>query len=163
MNTAATSFFRILLSVMAAVACLSAARAETGQTWYPYASGLGADGYDVVAYFVAGDAQKGSGKFSVEHQGVKWHFASEENREAFNADPDRYLPEYGGYCAYAMGKGYNAFGDPKVWAIHEGRLFFNYNQPTQEVWKVEREQLIPSADENWAQLWPQPDASDANQ
>ena len=154
MNKLTIVVFRKVLMLLAAAACLhlQAAGADAGQPWYPYESGLGADGYDVVAYFVADEAQKGSRKFSLEHQGVKWYFGSEANLEAFKADPGKYLPQYGGYCAYAMGNGYQAFGDPQVWAVHEGRLFFNYNPPIQKVWKVERDELIPAADENWSRL-----------
>ena len=147
MNKLSSIPFQKFLSLLALAACLQAAAG--GPPWYPHDSGLGADGYDVVSYFAAGQPQKGSGKFSLEHQGARWHFSSAENLEEFRADPDRYLPQYGGHCAYAMGNGYQAFGDPQVWAVHEGRLFFNYNQPVQKAWQAEMEGLIAAADKNW--------------
>ena len=151
MYKSATIVLRNIWLAMAA-GCLPVAGMADGLLWYPYASGLGADGYDVVSYFVAGKPQKGTKKFSLEHRGAKWHFSSADNLEQFKANPDQYLPQYGGHCAYAMGKDYQAFGDPQVWAVHEGRLFFNYNHPVQQVWEVERGELIPAADENWSRL-----------
>ncbi len=134
-----------------AVVCFPTAAAAE-DLWYPYSSKLGADGYDVVAYFTEDSAVKGSKKHAADHGGVKWLFSSKENRDAFKADPAQYVPQYGGYCAYAMGRGYQAFGDPEVWAVHEDRLFFNYNRPTQITWTVNKQEYIVSADQNWPKV-----------
>ncbi len=137
-----------LAAVVLAAAGLPLA-ASAGEVWYPYGSKLGADGRDVVAYFSEGQAVKGVEEHAVDFGGTRWLFSSGENRDAFAADPARYVPQYGGYCAYAMGKGYQAFGNPEVWTVHEGRLFFNYSSSVQNSWTASRQDLIESADRNW--------------
>ena len=75
-------------------------------------------GFDTVSYFRGdGTPVKGDARFSVEHDGAEWHFASQENADAFKADPDAYAPQYGGHCAWAMSRGSLAPGDPQVYKL----------------------------------------------
>ena len=83
------------------LAAMTAAGGAERMLWHPYANGLGAGGYDVVAYFAGGKAAKGREEFSADHGGQTWRFASDEHRQQFLAAPQNYLPQYGGYCAYA--------------------------------------------------------------
>ena len=134
------------------LAAMTAAGGAERMLWHPYANGLGAGGYDVVAYFADGKAAKGREEFSADHGGQTWRFASDEHRQQFLAAPQNYLPQYGGYCAYAASLGALAFGDPEEWTVRGGKLYFNYNAPTRARWEAEAQQHIVSADRNWPSL-----------
>ena len=112
-------------------------------------SNLAVDGHDVVAYFTRGAPVEGSAEHSTEWRGAEWRFASAENLARFRENPERYAPAYGGYCAYAVSQGYTAPGDPEHWAIHEGRLYLNYDADTQDQWSADRTTHIAAADRHW--------------
>ena len=109
-------------------------------------------GYDVVAYHVDQRAVKGSAAISHEWGGATWRFASTEHRDAFVADPARYAPKYGGYCAYGMANGYKVGTDPTAFSIVDGVLYLNYSKPVQRTWKRDRDKFIAIADVNWMTL-----------
>jgi len=109
-------------------------------------------GYDVVAYFTDGKAVEGSDAFEVEWNGAKWRFASAEHRDLFQADPSKYAPQYGGYCAYGVARGSLVDIDPQSFAIVDGRLYLNYSPEIQEKWKEDVPGYITKADENWPGL-----------
>ena len=105
------------------------------------------DGYDTVAYFLEGRPVEGSREFEVSWRGGTWRFANRENMLAFQADPLKYAPQYGGWCAYAMSdRGRTVRIDPEAWHIHEGRLYLNYSPKVQTVWLQDRQQNITEAD-----------------
>ena len=106
-------------------------------------------GYDTVAYHTQGEAIEGSRDFSTEWHGAEWRFSSQANLDTFLADPDRYAPAYGGYCAFAMAHGAGAKGDPEVWDIVEGRLYLNYSRNVQTQWHEDVPGFIEQADENY--------------
>lgn len=106
-------------------------------------------GYDVVAYFTEGRPVVGDTRFACEHGGARFLFASAANRDAFLADPPRYAPQYGGFCAFGVAGGYKATTDPQAFAIVDGKLYLNYNRAVQERWLAERAGFIAKADANW--------------
>ena len=82
--------------------------------------------------------------------GSKWYFASAANRDAFAADPAKYAPQYGGYCAWAVSQGYTAKIDPEAWKIVDGKLYLNYSKSIQEKWVAGGvDRLIAAGDGNW--------------
>jgi len=109
-------------------------------------------GTDPVAYFTEGKPVEGSRRFTHEWRGATWHFASAENRDAFEANPERYAPQYGGYCAWAVSRGYTASTDPKAWRIVDGRLYLNYSKSVQRRWEEDVPGNIAKADGNWPGL-----------
>ena len=113
------------------------------------ADGLALKGYDPVAYFTDGQPTKGTDQYSFEWKGVTYRFASAENLQRFKADPDKYLPQYGGYCAYAMSLDRIADIDPHRWAIVGGRLYLNNGYLAQDLWSLNKSGNIASADRNW--------------
>lgn len=118
--------------------------------------GYGAKGYDLVAYFTK-KATEGKKQFQYTHDGVKYKFSSESNLSKFKANPTKYLPQYGGWCAYAMGtSGDKVSINPKTFEIREGKLFLFYNaffNNTLESWVEEGpEKLKPIADVNWEKV-----------
>jgi YHS domain-containing protein len=114
--------------------------------------GLALKGYDTVAYFTEGSAVKGSADHVAEWGGATWRFASAEHRTKFVADPEKYAPQYGGYCAWAVSNNYTAPIDPKAWKIVEGRLYLNYNHKVQTRWEGDMAANIEKADGNWPAL-----------
>ena len=92
---------------------------------------------------------KGSARFTFEHDGATWQFASAENRDRFAAAPQSYAPRYGGYCAYAVGNGYTASTDPEAWSIVDGKLYLNFSKGVQARWEARRDHYIQEADRNW--------------
>jgi YHS domain-containing protein len=82
--------------------------------------GIAVKGYDVVAYFTLGEPTEGSPEFSVEYEGATYYFVNSRHRELFLEDPERYVPQYGGYCAYAVSYGGTASIKPDLWTIYEG-------------------------------------------
>ncbi len=100
---------------------------QTGGEYNTLYAGLGAKGYDVVSYFSDGKARQGSDRFTSEYGGVKWQFASAENRERFAAEPARYAPQYGGFCSWGVAQGKLFDVDPmNGWKIVDGKLYMNY-------------------------------------
>jgi len=120
---------------------------------YNTKKGFAAEGYDVVAYF-ENEAVKGESNYETTYDGVKYKFASQEHLDMFNNDPETYIPQYGGYCAYAMGESGKKVGiDPKTFEIRDGKLYLFYNAwgtNTLELWlKYDVKGLQKKADLNW--------------
>ena len=106
-------------------------------------------GYDAVAYHTEGMPVQGDAAYTHEFNGAVWHFASAENRDLFRNDPARYAPQYGGYCAYAMSKGFVVSTDPEAWAIEDGKLYLNYSPSVRKTWLKDVPGHIARADEQW--------------
>ena len=109
-------------------------------------------GYDPVAYFTDAKPVEGSSNFTYDYQGATWLFASAEHRDLFIADPAKYAPQYGGYCAWAVAQGKSASGDPQFWMIVDGKLYLNYDAGVQKKWEADISGFIKSADVNWPKV-----------
>ncbi len=109
-------------------------------------------GYDTVAYFTENKPVKGKSKFSIEYNEATWLFSSEENLALFKGNPEKYAPQYGGYCAYAVSQGSTASIKPELFTIHEGKLYLNYNESINDKWTKNKEAFITDADKNWPEL-----------
>ncbi|WP_373497030.1 YHS domain-containing (seleno)protein [Aquiflexum sp.] len=109
-------------------------------------------GYDPVAYFTLGEPTKGSASFQTQNGGVKWYFSSQQHLEMFKENPQKYLPQYGGYCAFGLAEGYKVSISPTAWAIVNDKLYLNYNQKIQKQWSENTDILIKKGDENWKAL-----------
>lgn len=107
-------------------------------------------GFDAVAYFAVENAVEGNPKYEFVWNGAKWLFSSEENMKKFEAEPEKYAPQFGGYCAYAVSQGYTADGDPNVWKIVDGKLYLNYSPKAKELWEKDQPNLIEAGKKNWA-------------
>jgi len=114
--------------------------------------GSAIDGYDPVAYFKEGKPVEGNGDFTHEWNGSKWYFSTAENKADFIANPEKFAPQYGGYCAWAVSQGSTAKSDPNAWHIEDGKLYLNYNQDIQTTWLKDVPGHITSADKNWPKL-----------
>jgi len=108
-------------------------------------------GFDPVAYFSQRKPVKGSAQFTHQHAGASWHFENERNRDLFAHAPEAYMPQYGGYCAYAMSKGFIASTAPEAWTIHAGKLYLNYSLRVRANWLEDLSGNIGKADGHWAE------------
>jgi YHS domain-containing protein len=113
---------------------------------------LALKGYDPVAYFTLSKPTLGDAQFHATHAGLKYQFSSAAHRDLFVAAPDKYLPQYNGFCAWAVGNNYTAPADPLAWKITDGKLYLNYNMSVQKKWLANEAELIRKGDENWPKL-----------
>ncbi len=119
-------------------------------------NGVAIKGYDPVSYFTLNKGIKGKKEFSISNLGVKYYFSTMTNRDVFIANPEKYEPQYGGWCAYAMGKeGTKVEVDPETFKIVNGKLFLFYNRffnNTLKSWNLDEINLHSQADKNWQKL-----------
>lgn len=111
--------------------------------------GIAINGYDPVAYFTMSKPVSGDMAYSSDWEGVKMLFSSAENKAMFDADPEKYAPKYGGYCAYAVSKGGTATTSPDAWTVYEDRLYLNFNTTVRGIWDQDKPGNIAKADANW--------------
>ncbi|PSL20993.1 YHS domain-containing (seleno)protein [Shimia abyssi] len=115
-------------------------------------TGLALQGYDAVAYHTVGEPTKGDFQITSVYNEATYRFASEENKAKFDADPESYAPQYGGYCAFGAAMGFKFDGDPTVWKIVDGELFLNLAPSIQTRWESDLDNLIVQADNNWVSI-----------
>lgn len=142
-------FIRTGLCAAAALALLVCGLAAARQPQINVSRGLALHGYDAVAYFSDGKPVVGQGAFSYSWSGATWRFASASNRDRFAADPGKYAPQFGGYCAYAVSQGHTADGDPQLWRIVNGQLFLNYSAEAKRLWELDVPGNIAKGRQNW--------------
>lgn len=114
--------------------------------------GLAIGGYDPVAYFTQGRAVAGSQDFMLKWHGAIWLFSTAENLEAFEMDPQAFVPQYGGYCAYGVGEGLAASSDPQQFVVQGGRLYLYSSARTRSEMQSDFSQMVSDADRNWPNL-----------
>ncbi|WP_374354967.1 YHS domain-containing (seleno)protein [Chitinimonas sp.] len=109
-------------------------------------------GYDPVAYFTQHKPVKGDKQFTSKWQDAEWHFANEANLKAFEANPEKYAPQYGGYCAYGVAQGYTPETDPAAFKVVNNKLYLNLSQAVLKKWSKDIKGYVKDADENWPKL-----------
>jgi YHS domain-containing protein len=109
-------------------------------------------GYDAIGYFKENRPVKGTSEFSVQYKGATWLFVSKANADLFKATPEKYEPQYGGYCAFGCSRGYKAKTSPDAWTIVDGKLYLNYNTDVRDEWNKDRQGYIKKADANWVEV-----------
>ncbi len=114
--------------------------------------GVAINGYDPVAYFVDSAPAKGDPTLGYTWNGTKWQFANQKNLQAFKANPVKYAPVFGGYCAYAVSQGYTAPTDPDAWSIVDDKLYLNYSKSVRTRWQQDTNGNIVKGNANWPGL-----------
>jgi YHS domain-containing protein len=104
------------------------------------------NGYDTVSYFTVGKPVMGKDAFSIDWMGAKWKFASQANLDLFKANPEKYAPQYGGYCAYGVAQGYLVKVEPDQFTVLDGKLYLNYDADVQAKWRKDPAGYIKTAD-----------------
>lgn len=134
-----------LLSLLVAAAALAGSPIPPVNT----ERGLAVKGYDPVSYFITGKPTPGLAQFAATYKGATYRFASAENRDRFVAAPEKFLPQYGGYCAYAIALNQIADIDPDEWAIVDNKLYLNNNFISQTLWSFDKSGNIARGNHNW--------------
>jgi len=119
-------------------------------------SGKAIKGYDPVAFFKEAKPVKGADSLSYTYNDAIWLFSSSENLAAFKNSPEKYIPQYGGYCAYGMADGHKAPTQTDTWTIVDSKLYFNYNTKVKDMWLKQQAAFIEKADTNWPLLKDKP-------
>jgi YHS domain-containing protein len=112
-------------------------------------NGIAIHGYDAVAYFTQSKPVKGDSKFSLKWNDATWYFVSQQDLDLFKANPAKYAPQYGGYCAYGLSENHKAPTKPEAWTIVNGKLYLNYNMDVKANWQKDVPGRIKKADTNW--------------
>lgn len=139
------SFIGLLMSVVASQPLLAAEKVFTR-------GGAAIRGYDPVAYHLEKAPVKGERRFGYEWKGHEWRFKSVENRDRFIADPEKYAPQFNGFCAWAASQGYLASTVPEAWTIRDGKLYLNYSLSVRSTWLEDVDANIAAGDRNWPAL-----------
>lgn len=147
----------LLFIVTVSVSSLAQTQVPLRKKHFNLEGNLAIDGYDPVAYFVQGRAIKGKKEMAVSHEGVLYYFSSAANKEAFKRNPGKYEPQYGGWCAYAMGaENEKVSVDPKTFKVVDGKLYLFYNKffnNTLPEWNKDESNLKSKADKNWSVIF----------
>lgn len=120
------------------------------QIYTGYFNNKAVSGFDVMSYFNDKKPTKGVSKFTFEYKGADWYFSSNENLQSFKSNPERFAPQYGGYCAWAMASNKTAPGNAPFWDVYQGKLYLNYDQKIFDAWQENKDDFINKADSYWA-------------
>ena len=148
---------RILIAItlyvlMTASSSFAGIELNTTTGWTLQGAPLAVHGFDPVAYFTQDEALLGDAQFSTEYKEGTYRFVSEENKQLFLKNPSKYIPQYGGYCAFGTAKGKKFDGDPRLFKVVGGMLYFNLNPDVYEKWLMDPPGYIKQADENWREI-----------
>ncbi len=140
---------KLFLPLFALTMLFLPALAQAGDTAH---STVGVQGYDLVSYHTGSKPLPGNGNHVSEHKGVTYLFSSDENRKAFDANPEKYTPAYGGYCAYGASVGKKFVADPNVWEVVDGKLYLNLDNKIKAIWAKDIQGNINKADAQWTKI-----------
>ncbi len=138
-------FLPLFALTMMIIPSLAQAGSSTNST-------VGVQGYDLVSYHTGSKPLPGNGNHVSTHNGVNYLFSSDANRKTFEENPDKYLPAYGGWCAFGVSVGQKFVADPNVWKIVDGKLYLNLDTKIQAMWNKDVSGNIMKADSNWSQI-----------
>jgi len=139
----------ILALVLAATAGLAHAQKRLANT---DKQGLGLKGHDPVGFFTDGRPVLGRAQYESTHNGVRYRFATAENKQLFDADPAKYEPQFGGFCAYGMSRGYAVDIELDAFQIVNGRLLMQYNKDVRDKFNENPQENLKKADANWPKV-----------
>ena len=121
-------------------------------TNYYSKDGIAIKGYDPVAFFILQKAAEGTDSYTTEWSGSKWKFISQANKDSFITNPLKYVPQYGGFCAFGASENHKAPTDPNAWTVINNKLYLNYSNKVKEMWIKDTANRIKAADEYWTGL-----------
>ena len=118
----------------------------------PWYDNVAVKGFDTVAYFTEAAAVEGKKAHTLEWNGATWRFSTAANKALFEDDPEKYAPQYGGYCAWAVSQNKTAGIEPEQFSIVDGKLYLNYNGAVKDKWLADTSDNIVTGDKNWPGL-----------
>ncbi len=142
-----------IFSLFALVSMLAspAAFADSAEIYTSWRSNTAVGGYDVVSFYT-GKPVKGDKEIVYHFKNVDWRFSTQANLDLFKTTPETYLPQYGGYCSWALAKNKLAKGSPKHWHVEDGKLYLNFNKIIKKQWDKDRSGFIEKGDANWPEI-----------
>ena len=151
---------RVLLCLGATAALLAGTAAHAAEppintlknSFFSGRTDTAINGYDTVAYFTVGKPVKGLDSLTSDWMGAKWKFSSQAHLDLFKANPEKYAPQYGGYCAYGVTQGYLVKVEPDQFTVRDGKLYLNYDAEVQTKWAKDPVGYIRMADEKFQPL-----------
>lgn len=143
---------KLFLSVLAALAVTAGVASAEELVNVAGASHIALDGYDAVAFFTDAKPVHGSLDYTATYQGATYMFASEDHQKRFKANPARYVPQYGGFCAYGVAVGKLLPIDISTWQIRNEKLYLNLNPDALKAFNADFSGLVSKADTNWPKL-----------
>lgn len=151
---------RVLLCLGAATALLAGTTAHAAEppintlknNFFSGRTDTAINGYDTVAYFTVGKPVKGQDHLVTDWMGAKWKFSSQAHLDLFKANPDKYAPQFGGYCAYGVTQGYLVKVEPDQFTVRDGKLYLNYDADVQTKWSQDPAGYIKSANDKFPAL-----------
>ncbi len=149
-NLAAT--LAVISGLFAVTAAIAGTETNVSSGLTAKGPGLAVHGYDLVAYFTQSQPTLGRAKHSTVYKDATYRFTSEEHLDAFEDDPEKVLPQYGGYCAYGVAVGAKFDGDPYLWRIVDGKLYLNLHADIQKTWEKNIPGYIKKAGRNWTRI-----------
>lgn len=138
--------------ITTALCAFAAGPARADKSLFHIDHGMAIGGFDPVSFFLASGPVRGRRDIAVMWRGAVWRFASPRHRDAFEADPWRYAPQYGGFCAYAVSQGALIAGDPLAWRVYKERLYVTADLESQRMWMRDMAAYIEKADRIWPKL-----------
>lgn len=149
-NFSRRNFLKVTAGVAFAGASMSALPAFAAKM--NLSDGVAIQGYDPVAYVTQSAAVEGDAGITAEYDGATYQFASAANRDAFVANPAKFAPQYGGFCAYAVSQGYTAPIDPQAFSVVDDKLYLNFSKGVRSRWSKDIPGNITKGDSNWPKL-----------
>ena len=141
---------KIISLALIAMAFVSQVQAQRSEVYAP--GGKAIKGYDPVAFFQNSRPVMGADRLSFSWKGATWLFANRSNLQSFKANPEKYAPQYGGYCAYGTSQGHKAPTEVGTWTILNDKLYFNYNEKVKGMWVKDQPGYIQKADKQWPEI-----------
>ncbi|HMH24024.1 MAG TPA: YHS domain-containing (seleno)protein [Puia sp.] len=141
---------KIISLAVIVMVLLSQAHAQKAEVYSP--GGKAIKGYDPVAFFTDSKPVMGADSLSYSWKGATWLFADRSNLQRFKANPEKYAPQYGGYCAYGTSQGHKAPTEVSTWTILNDKLYFNYNEKVKGMWVKDQPGYIQKADKQWPEI-----------
>jgi YHS domain-containing protein len=138
------------LAIAISLLAFGSVHAQKAEVFAP--DGKALNGYDAVAFFQDSKPVMGADSLSYSYKDVKWLFSTRAHLDAFKTQPEHFVPQYGGYCAYGTAEGHKAPTKPETWTIVNDKLYFNYNLKVKDAWSKDEQALIEKADKNWPEL-----------
>ena len=148
----AKSFASIFIALLAATAAVPPGMADDKTRVNKGPDNVAIKGYDAVAYFTKGQPMKGSPDVAYSWNGANWHFADKSHRDMFAGSPERYAPQFGGFCSMALARGKIKDIDPEAWVIVDGKLYLNFSKPVRDKFQEHARENIKDAQENWKKI-----------
>lgn len=153
LNTAWSAVARIFISIFLTAGLMTPSFAGDSQEMVNAgANGVAIKGYDTVAYFTESRPMQGKPEFAHSWRDAEWHFSKAEHRDLFAADPERYAPQFGGFCANGLSKGKLVAANPEAWTIVDGKLYIKFSEVAREEWRKDKTRKIEKAKETWVDL-----------